>query len=406
MSPRGVLAAASRPAAARDAVLALLAVALDLSMFSHVGAAEQRVPAAIIVGYAVVGYATLMLRRRAPMVVFAVLWVHSMVALLTPALTYFPIVGMVVAIFSVAEYRGGRSALGALVAYLAPMTISIVYTVRASDNPYGAAVACTASLLAYGGVAWTAGRLVRVGRQLGEASAREAIGAERLRIARELHDVVAHSVTVMVLQSAGAQRIVATDPPRAGRALGAIEEAGKQAMDELRRMLRVLRADDHTDTEPLTRAQPGLADLEPLVAGFRAAGVRVRLRAEGTPGEVTGAVSLTAYRVVQEALTNVTRYARPGARTTVVLAWAEHLLLVKVTNDGPPAANPRVATLSGGYGLRGLRERVDLAGGQLTAEPVPGGGFEVTAALPVARPADVPTATEEGLAHADPGTAR
>jgi signal transduction histidine kinase len=376
-----------RPVIAWDAVLAALACALDLTLFSYIGLSEERAPALAVIGYAVVGYAALLLRRRAPVLVFAALWVHSMVASLTPHLMYFPTVGLVVGIYTLADQRGNRAALWGLCLFTVPVGFNVADTVRGSEDPYRVAVMCAAGLLAYGAAGWATGRLVRVSRELWRASARESLGAERLRIARELHDVVAHSVTVMVLQAAGAQRVLTADPARGVRALGEIESAGKQTMTELRRMLRVLRGDDTVGRLDPYEPRPGLDDLEALVAGVRSVGVPARLRVEGAPGEVSVEVALTAYRVVQEALTNVIRYARPGAAATVDVAWAGETLRIRVTNEGPPVPRPASASLSSGYGLRGLRERVALAGGELRAGSTRDGGFEVTATLPVASPA-------------------
>jgi signal transduction histidine kinase len=174
-----------------------------------------------------------------------------------------------------------------------------------------------------------------------------------------------------------------TDLPRAGQALARIEECGMQAMGELTRMLRVLR-DDETDheAEQQPARQPGLTDVEGLVTSVRGAGISVDLEFAGESGQLDPSVNLTAYRVVQEALTNVTKHAGPGSRATVRIRWNDHLL-VEVCNDGRGLPHKTARTLSTGNGLLGLRERVVVAGGHLEAAPTADGGFRVAATLPL-----------------------
>ena len=217
------------------------------------------------------------------------------------------------------------------------------------------------------------------------ASAEAAISAERARISRELHDIVSHSVTVMVLLAAGARRVMDTTPERARTALAQIEQTGTHAMEELGRMLQVLRTGRQWD-EPGRDGvgRPGLGEVYDLLAGVRAAGIKVDLQVQGEPRGVAPSVGIAAYRVVQEALTNITRHDGPGARATVRIAWADELL-VEIRDDGGGVPQAEVADrLSTGHGLAGLAERVAVAGGRLEAGQLPaGGGFRVAATLPV-----------------------
>jgi signal transduction histidine kinase len=216
-----------------------------------------------------------------------------------------------------------------------------------------------------------------------EAMAAEAVNAERLRIARELHDIVAHAVTVMVLQTSGARRHLGRDPALADAALSAVESIGKQAMAELRRLLQVLRTVGGTDEDALENGMvTGLKDLDALIMQTTAAGVTVGLSASGIDGRLHSSVELSVYRVVQEALTNVVRHAGPGAHADVVLACADGQVTVEVTNDDSGSVNRVAQGLTSGYGLAGLHERVKLMGGEILTGPLNGGGYRVHATLP------------------------
>jgi signal transduction histidine kinase len=216
-----------------------------------------------------------------------------------------------------------------------------------------------------------------------EERARQAVADERARIARELHDVVAHHVSVMVVQAAAARRIATTDPAAAQAALIAVEGSGRTALAEMRRMLEVLRADDG----PLA-PQPGLAGLGTLLADVRAAGLPVELTIEGQPAELPPGVDLAAYRIVQEALTNVVKHAgRASAR--VRLGYAPSSIAIEVTDDGRGAA-AEPGPDGAGHGLLGMRERVALYGGALETGPRPAGGFRVYATLSFDPPAGAP----------------
>jgi signal transduction histidine kinase len=207
-----------------------------------------------------------------------------------------------------------------------------------------------------------------------EEVARRAVAEERLRIARELHDVVAHSMSVVAVQAASGRLVVDTDPARAREALVAIEDTSRSALDEMRRLLGVLRQDgDGNGREPA----PGLGDLDRLVAQTVEAGVPVSVRVEGARRALSPGADLTAYRIVQEALTNVRKHA-PGAAASVTVRYQEDCVHIEVADDGGgrPARPPGT-----GHGLVGMRERVALYGGAVEAGPATGGGFRVAAVL-------------------------
>jgi signal transduction histidine kinase len=206
--------------------------------------------------------------------------------------------------------------------------------------------------------------------------AREAVLAERARITREMHDVVGHRVSLMVLQ-AGAIDMAADDADRVRQLAGQLQDAGRRSLEELRQLLGLLQEDPDEDA-PLA-PQPGLGDVEELVGDSRRAGLEVTLTRCGTPRELDPTAGRTAYRVVQEALTNAGKHA-PGGPVTVTLDLREAELAVTVTNR--PATRPPTALPSGGLGLIGLRERVRTVGGTLRAESRLDGGFRIEAVLP------------------------
>jgi len=213
-----------------------------------------------------------------------------------------------------------------------------------------------------------------------EAQAKVAAAAERARIAREMHDVVAHNVSVMVVQADGAGYVLRSDPDRAASALAAISATGRQALTEMRRLLGVLRSEgDQADLAPL----PGLGELRELLDQARAAGLEVTYTLAGKPRELPEGAELAAYRVVQESLTNTRKHAGLAATAAVTLSYERDGLIVQVTDDGMAVPNGEPA----GLGLAGMRERIAMYGGTVTAGPLPDGGFRVRAWLPCPSPA-------------------
>nr|WP_158880050.1 sensor histidine kinase [Amycolatopsis anabasis] len=217
-----------------------------------------------------------------------------------------------------------------------------------------------------------------------DQATRLAVGEERGRIARELHDVVAHAVSVMVVQADGASYAIRSNPELAERAVRTISETGREALAELRRLLDVLR-NDHAQGEPRV-PQPGADSLAELADRVRAAGVPVRLDLEGSLTGLPAGVSLGVYRIVQESLTNTLKHAGRGARAEVRIRQDGEVVDVEVTDDGggrSPALIPATGPMPGGNGLIGMRERAHVFGGSLEVGPRPGGGWRVHATLPV-----------------------
>jgi len=213
-----------------------------------------------------------------------------------------------------------------------------------------------------------------------EQRARQAVREERARIARELHDVVAHEMTVMTVQAAGARRVLDSNPDQAAEALTAIESAGHDALTEMRRLLGLLRQDR---TDGALGPQPGLGRLEALVDQMEEAGLPVQLDTEGERGTLAAGLDLNAYRIIQESLTNSLKHGGPNTRASVFVRFEPDRLVIEVADDGRGAAAEGPAESNGaGHGLVGMQERAAMLGGTLKAGPQPGGGFIVKAAIP------------------------
>jgi signal transduction histidine kinase len=233
-----------------------------------------------------------------------------------------------------------------------------------------------------------------------ESAARNAVDAERARIARELHDIVSHNVSLMVVQAGAARQVITAEPQEAEAALLAVETAGRNTMTELRHLLGLLApsstGEDETDLSP----QPSLSRLSPLIDRIAFAGLPVDVRISGEPRPLPSGVDLTAYRIIQEALTNALKHG-DGVKAEVTVRYADHYLRVEVLNSGPSvlsggrsAAGARSAAAArsadghtpAGRGLLGLRQRVAVFGGDFDARRRLGGGFRVRARIPLERP--------------------
>jgi signal transduction histidine kinase len=307
---------------------------------------------------------------------------------------------LMILLYTLAAYRPRRVSLYGLAACLAGgLVASARWGMWDRTRPstllvvMGLLLACP--LLAWllgDGVRWRRGyylaleeRAARLERER-DALGQVAAAAERARIARELHDVVAHNVSVMVIQADGGLYALDTSPGKTRDALTAISQTGRQALAEMRRLLGVLRgADTVASMAPL----PGMDDVEPLIEQTRAAGIPVDYQVAGAPppGLDSGA-DLAAYRVVQEALTNVRKHGGPKVTASVTVRYGDDGVMIRVADDGRGA--PVLDKADGsepGHGLAGMRERVALYGGTVTAGPRSGGGFEVTVSLPVSNAA-------------------
>ncbi|MFB7592094.1 sensor histidine kinase [Streptomyces sp. NPDC056169] len=330
------------------------------------------------------------LARRRPETALGLLLVGLFAAATTrpaPELVYLPVLAADVGVGWLAARRPLRVAVpAALVALLAQIGTAL-YTTSGQNVFVTTSLALALALLTAG----LLGRSVRERRthasELRARTAAEAVTAERLRIARELHDVIAHSIGVIAIQAGVGRRVIDTQPAEARNALATIETTSRETLAGLRRTLGALRA-SAMDTPAPRDPAPGLADLDRLVASTADAGVRVEVRHLGGPGRsLPPEVDLAAYRIVQESLTNVVRHAStPACRVTV--DRSEDTLLVEIADDGP--AKPPTAATGAGYGIVGMRERAALLGGRFSAGPRPGGGFHVTAALPLPLPQEGP----------------
>jgi signal transduction histidine kinase len=213
-----------------------------------------------------------------------------------------------------------------------------------------------------------------------EVRAREAVADERARIARELHDIVGHALNLIVIQSGGAQRVFQSKPELARDSLASIESTGRQALTDMARMLGILRGTEEAD-EALS-PQPGLSHIGSLAAHVSEAGLPVEVTVEGTPVALPSSVDLSAYRIIQEALTNALKHAGP-AHASVKIRHGPDSLELEITDDGQGTSGERAGDDQGGRGLIGMRERVGLFGGELSVGPRPGGGFRIHVRLPL-----------------------
>lgn len=389
------------PSMKQDALLISALFTFNLLIFSawsELGQVSTRPWLSLVWLYGLATLVPLAWRDRAPLTVFATQCVLTVTA--WPIMPhYIPAVGVPVALYAVSVHRGRKVSLPALLVSFIPNGLAAEAAFRAYPD-HAQAVSAFINNGVFFTVAacwaWGFGRVTQAGRRRIQyleherESGREleVLASERQRIARELHDIVSHSVTVIVLQAAGAARVAETDFAQVTRSLGYIETAGKQAMAELRRLLGVL-----SDSDPAGDAlgsaglnpQPGLADLTELLASLRDAGMPVALQVAGIRRELDPSLDLTAYRIVQEGLVNVLKHAGKDAKPRLGLVWKSQSLLIQIDNDLDLPTVHNGSAFSGGRGLVGLRERAHAAGGDLDAGPYQG-GYRLTATIPFATP--------------------
>ena len=331
---------------------------------------------------------SLLLRRRAPLVMWLTIWACiGLLSLLADNLLRG--LAWMFVVFAAAYSLGAHASLRRTIAGLvlaAPVVVVLSHrgelALAFSQGEAGGKSAVDLALLQLVAF-WLAGVLVHARKRAATLAARgaaiqlqaeQAAAAERTRIARELHDIVAHHLSVIVLQAGGAR---ASGKP-AGAALEKIEDSARQALAETRRMLGVLRdPDEATGLAP----QPGIGELDALAASVRAAGLPVNLVIDGDLARLPAAMDVSVYRIVQEALTNVLKHAGP-ARADVTIGCTAETVTIEVTDNGIGQPGPR--SPAGGQGLTGMRERAAVFGGELAAWPLPGGGFTVRGWLPLA----------------------
>jgi len=373
-----------RRSLAFDVAVALAVAGAEVASVTDEGEGVVSVTLAALAGLALVG------RRRRPLVTFAIVFAATAavaVAADTPAG-----LAALVALYTTAATLERRISLGVLGLTLALLPVVAVTNSNVSDSQQltdgvlGAA--CCVGVWALGAYVQTRRRYTQQLRDRAAQLEREreqltriAEHEERASIARELHDIVAHSVGVMLVGVRGARDVLRSAPEVADETLARVETSGEQSLQELRRILTLLRGpDERAEAHP----QPSLAQLEDLVEEYREAGLPVRLTVAGEQRTLLSGVELSVYRIVQEALTNVLKHARPTEVTVTLSFRGPDGLEVEVVDDGRPAGDGACAA---GHGLVGMRERVALLGGELETGPRPGGGFRVAARLPVGRDA-------------------
>jgi signal transduction histidine kinase len=347
-----------------DLALAIATTIVEIGLIFN----DSTQPAFLPIAVTVLTGTALLARRRFGMSVTAV---TVLAAAVVAAAGYYPGgAPVIVMLWSLAETRDRRVSLAVLV----PVVVFLLAESIASPP-----VPIAAWIL--GSYTQTRRRYVRAVEERAATLEREreqldliAAQRERNSVARELHDIVAHSVTVMLIGVRGARDVLETEPQVAARTLERVEASAEQSLAELRRILLVLRERPVAQTRP----QPSLADLDELVAGYRAAGLPVRLEVSGEPLDLPSGVQLSAYRIIEEALTNALKHAG-ASLVTVRLTYGGADLEVRVHDDGTGTGELR----PGGHGLVGMRERVSVLGGVLETGPAPGGGFRVAARLPI-----------------------
>jgi signal transduction histidine kinase len=383
-SPRGVLALAREHPVATDRVLTAVLTAVSLAglwLVSWSKTAHYRAPDAggVLLTLAIV--VPLLWRRERPDLVLVI----SGTALLGYDAAGYPSglawLACYWAVYSYAVHRRRRDAYWPLAIWVAEIVVHLALPDRGSNAGQTALI-----FLGVTAFVWVRGDAVRAGlveaERERELRARQAVADERTRIARELHDVVSQALGVIVMQAGGAGSVPALKEADAKAVLSTIEQTGRQAFAEMRRLVGVLRDDDEAAA---LAPQPTIGEIPALLARLASAGLDVDLEIEGTQREVPAGVELSAYRIVQEALTNTLKHAG-AAHATVRLVWSHDHLDVEVSDDGPAAGvtvPPQVRADSGGKGLVGMRERVMLFGGELETAPSPHGGYRVAARLPL-----------------------
>lgn len=367
-----------------DGLVAAGAAAIDLVGFTVTSQMDQgHVPVA---GCLVAAVASLFLlaRRRAPLTVLACVLAANL------SVSWFSSVGQhygaatIVALYTAVRHH--RAAAGAAAVVGCVAVLQFVHPGRPAPSLIELAPNAVSALFV-AGAAVAVGRWQRNAEAQRRLLAERAVSDERRRIARELHDVVAHHLTTMQLLAGGARANLDRSPDAAREALVALEGSGRSALREMRHLLDVLRAGDEGEEEGAEGGaiapQPGIGDLDRLVEDSRRAGLPTTLTTEGDPHSLPPGVALTVFRIVQEALTNARKHAGDGVHVDVRLTCAAREVRVAVTDDGPRPG--RSVARGTGHGLVGMRERVALHGGTLRAGPE-GGGFAVRARLPL--PAD------------------
>jgi signal transduction histidine kinase len=381
-----------------DALVALLLAGVLLSS-TQVPRPHLGMPAAVGGGLACGIAAMVAIRRWRPLFALTVAMAGSLVSAFF-GFTRDPMVALALVMYMVAVVKPPRVALTALVAVEVAIVVGTCFAppvVLSSGRPWD----MTGKVVGTGIVqlaAWSVGVATRQARaysqglreqaerqaQMKVEQARRAISEERLRIARELHDAVAHSMSVIAVQAGVGHYVIRTRPEEAAKALAAIETTSRAVLQEMRGLLGVLRDETPGDGREVVPPARGVADLPALAEQTTSAGVRVDLQIRGLPRALPSGVDLAAYRIVQEALTNVVKHAQTD-HGRVLITYGEEDLEIEVTDDGAGADGvDDPIGFAGGHGLVGMRERVAFYGGDFSAGPLPLRGFRVAVRLPAA----------------------
>ncbi|MFG2865844.1 sensor histidine kinase [Streptomyces sioyaensis] len=378
--------------------LGLLGFGSLMVVFDRAGAVHMAAAAVFVVGLTLV----VALRRKAPvqmLLLTAAIGVGQLITGVQPNPSDFAMLVIAYTVASAPAVPRWASRCALAGALLGPALTYWRYAYDDETRPVTANLVFTTLITVPFVLAWVLGDSMRTRRaywaQLEEraarlekereAQSRIAVAAERARIARELHDVVAHNVSVMVVQADGAAYVLDAAPEQTRQALETISGTGRQALAEMRRLLGVLRTGEQAEGGEYV-PQPGVEQLEDLMDQVRGAGLPVDFTVEGEPRELPSSVALTVYRIVQEALTNTRKHGGPDVGATVRVSYRDEDLELLVEDDGRGAQQELYEEGGAdglGHGLIGMRERVGMVGGSLTAGPRAGGGFRVSAVLPL-----------------------
>ncbi|POH60512.1 hypothetical protein CVS28_02155 [Arthrobacter glacialis] len=374
----------------------VIALAFCIELASFLPATSGSLSGALAVAavvYVAGGFVPLLWRHRAPLMVFAGLLLHQVIFefFFTPnyfnfseifLVPYMPVVAVLLALSAVASDRSLRQSLAACVA-----AVALPVLTGSRGRPFDQDLWFIATAAVYIGGAWAFGRFVARNRlrisslEEEQRKAEVAIAHERAHVAAELHDIVSHAVTVMMLHAAGGRKVIDSDPQRAAQALDVIEAVGTEATAELARLLKLMKPRGETANDEQQSPLPTLGDLDWLLEPVRLAGVHVDVKATGQARKLDPSVGHAAYRVVQESLTNITKHAGSGTSALIELQWEPHALTLNIFDDG--AGKPESPhDGSPGYGLIGLKERVEIAGGSIKWGPRDS-GFFLRASLPL-----------------------
>lgn len=381
-----------------DVLLAGLMALLALADLSGDGVADQaREPDALGVGLVLIAATALLWRRVVPIPVLAFVVAVSGVFYARNYGSYMAAIGLA-ALYSVTVHETNRRNAWIAVAISWSVLLGVA-SVTILDGVDGFRWSNSLGMTLTIGATILAGAVIRNKEQIfvdtrdraeraeadRQLEAERAVARERLRIAREMHDVVAHGMSLITVQAAAAQEIAETRPDDAARLMQSIEATGHDALADMRRMLGVLRNGDQAEN-PVDRGmlapQPSLADLDATIAHCIEAGTPTELVVKGHHRPLTPGIELAAFRIVQEALTNVIKHGGETATATVTLRYAPEALNITVTDTGRGAVSALTRS-GGGHGLIGMRERVEIYDGQLAAGPRPGGGYQVEAIIPL-----------------------